>query len=254
MILSRLSEDRRALQEQTLAYGAHLRRQYMDRCIYWQARASSRLKGLSRNILTICMIIDSIDHQKLRWPRALCLQSKDFNNFVRPHLTCTGVLVHGYFSLLAVSEQWIPADSSRTCEIIAHACHRLVEDHGVDLRNVNLLLQSDNCSKEGKNNCMLGWSAAQVATRRVHSISQQYLQSGHSHEDVDQWFSLLTSYIQQHQHVSSPEAFVTLLEGFLQDIGRRSTEPAAHVVKMDAVRNWPLVSYVAGFEESCHLS
>ena len=241
LILSRLGNDRKAHEEQTIAYGAHLRRQYEDRCQYWKARATSRSKVLSgQQFTTICLIIDSIDHSKLRWPRCLPLQSKDFGSFVRPHLTCAGVLVHGYMSMLAISESFIPGDSSRTTEILAHVLHRLASEFNIDCRFVQLLIQSDNCSKEGKNNTVLRWLSAQVAARRLARAETRFLQSGHSHEDVDSWFALLAGFIEQHQDVPTPEAFHSVLEKFLQQDGKRSTEPVGHVVKLDAVRNWPL--------------
>ncbi|CAE7894971.1 unnamed protein product, partial [Symbiodinium microadriaticum] len=233
MIVSRLGNDYRARQAQVIAYGRHLRRQYDDRLRYWRNRAQSRIRALGvRQLLTVCLIIDSIDHSKLRWPRSLVLQSKDFASFNRPHLTCTGVICHGYSALLCVSETHISADSSRTTEIIMHTLQRLQSNLKVDLRACQLVVQSDNCSKEGKNNTLLRTLSGLVASRRLARAELNFLESGHSHEDVDSWFALLAAFIEQHQEVHSPEAFVDLLNGFLRAQPRPHEEDRA-VVKLD---------------------
>ena len=56
-------------------------------------------------------------------------------------------------------------------------------------------------------------------------------------QDVDSWFALLAAFIEQHQEVHSPEAFVDLLNGFLRAQPRPHEEDRA-VVKLDQVRNW----------------
>ena len=110
------------------------------------------------------------------------LQSKDFASFNRPHLTCTGVICHGYSALLCVSETHISADSSRTTEIIMHTLQRLQSNLKVDLRACQLVVQSDNCSKEGKNNTLLRTLSGLVASRRLARAELNFLESGHSHE------------------------------------------------------------------------
>ncbi|CAE7419605.1 unnamed protein product [Symbiodinium sp. CCMP2592] len=237
LIVSRLGNDWKARQAQMIAYGSHLRRQYEDRVQYWATRAQSRIRALSvRQLRTICIIVDSIDHSKLRWPRSLVLQSKDFASFNRPHLTCTGVICHGYSALLCISEGHVSADSSRTTEIIMHTLQRLQRDM-VDLRACQLVIQSDNCSKEGKNNTLLRTLSGLVSSRRLGRCELRYLESGHSHEDVDAWFGLLAGFIEQHQEVDSPEAFVDLLNAFLHAQPRPHEQDRA-VVKLDQVRNW----------------
>ncbi|CAE7258581.1 unnamed protein product, partial [Symbiodinium sp. CCMP2456] len=237
LILSRLSNDWKARQAQMLAYGAHLRRQYEDRVQYWRSRAQSRIRALSvRQLMNVTVILDSIDHAKLRWPRSLLLQSKDFASFARPYLTCTGVIIHGHLAMLAISENHVSADSSRTTEIVMHALERL-QRKMIDVRMIELILQSDNCSKEGKNNTLLRTLAGLVASRRLGRCECRYLESGHSHEDVDAWFGQLAGFIEQHQDVPTPEAFTELLTAFLHAQPRQNEEERV-VVKLDQVRDW----------------
>ena len=165
----------------------HLDRQYNDRMVYWNARAASRHGYDREGLRTLCLIMDSMDRSKFALPRTAALQSKEMAGLERPRLDCTAVLSHGHLVSIYFAESPIVKGSRWTCEILAHTLHSLTEQ-GVDLRDYEVILQGDNCSKEVKSNAVLKYLALLVSTRRVRRASIQTLVSGHSHEDIDQFF------------------------------------------------------------------
>ena len=107
------------------------------------------------------------------------------------------------------------SESSRTVEILIHILHKLAEEHGLDLRQVELVIQSDSCSREGKNFSVVRIAAVLVLIHKLSRVELRYLASRHSHEDVDAFFGVLAGYIEQHNEVWTPEAFMDLLNKFL---------------------------------------
>ena len=133
---------------------SHLNKQYQDRCIYWGSRSLSRLPALSSGLKSVTVIIDSIDHTKLRLPRAQCVEgNKDFASFVRPCLDLTCALVHGHGIYLFLSDPFLAKDSNWHTDILAYVLERL--SNKCDIRGAEILVQSDNTSREMKNNTVL---------------------------------------------------------------------------------------------------
>ena len=67
----------------------------------------------------------------------------------------------------------------------------------------------------------------------------RFLQSGHSHEDVDAWFSVLSNVIESHKHLQTPQDFQRLLQDFLTDLTQRPHELHwRDVVLVNAIRDW----------------
>ena len=70
---------------------------------------------------------------------------------------------------------------------------------GVDWRQVNLRLQADNCSKEVRNQTAVRLCAVLVSLHRVQSCTLSFLQSGHTHEDIDGLFASFSEHLGKHQ-------------------------------------------------------
>lgn len=67
-----------------------------------------------------------------------------------------------------------------------------------------------------------------------------FLESGHSHEDIDQYFSSLSNLIESRREIHTPDQFVAVLDRFMQDASIRPHEESRFVYKVDAVRDWKL--------------
>ena len=63
--------------------------------------------------------------------------------------------------------------------------------------------------------------------------------TGHSHEDVDAFFSNVANLIESHQELHTPDSFIRLLQTWLADKSIRPHEHVREVTKVDHVRDWP---------------
>lgn len=213
-IIRKLSKDRLACGLQLKEYEHHLSQQYQDRTIYWSDRSASRLPRLPNGNRIISIICDAMDHSKYRYPRSPIFASKEFSGCVRPCLDATAVVIHGYLVLMGLSETWTKKDSSWSTELLFNALDRLADQ--TDYRDADICLQSDNCVRETKNNTLLRAGAYLVGTHRCHSFTMKFLMSGHSHEDIDQLFSMVSNRIERCPELPTPFHFVELLRDFLQ--------------------------------------
>jgi hypothetical protein len=56
-----------------------------------------------------------------------------------------------------------------------------------------LQIQANNCGRENKNIYMFGLCAALVAQRYFKEVQLPFLIVGHTHEDIDQRFSIISN-------------------------------------------------------------
>lgn len=199
MILKRLSSDKRARAMQMLEYQKHLVRQYQDRVKYWQARARSRLGMQPSGVSTITLVVDGMDKSKYRYPRSAVCSSKEFAGLVRPALDVSAIICHGYNVVVACSEPYVPKSSSWTTELIAHALSKVASQ--TDVRSCQIHIQMDNCGRENKNNTVCRFAGMMTGSGRCHSCLLSFLESGHSHEDIDQFFSTLSNLIEGRREI-----------------------------------------------------
>lgn len=194
-----------------------------------------------------------MDRSKYRYPRSPIFASKEFSGCNRPCLDATAVVVHGYLILVGLSETWTKKDSSWSTELLFHALDRLSDQ--TDYRDADICLQSDNCVRETKNNTLMRAGAYLVGTHRCKSFTMKFLMSGHSHEDIDQLFSMISNRIERCPDLPTPFSFVDLLRDFFADTSVRPHEPRRFVEKVDVVRHWILALYlVSGMLPKLHCS
>ena len=241
MILKRLSADKRARAMQMVEYQRHLVRQYQDRVRYWQARARSRLGMQPSGVSTITLVVDGMDKSKYRYPRSAVCNSKEFSGLVRPALDVSAIICHGHHVLVACSEPYVPKSSSWTTELIAHSLSKVASR--TDVRGCQIHIQMDNCGRENKNNTVCRFAGMMTGSGRCQSCLLSFLESGHSHEDIDQSFSTLSNLIEGRREIHTPDQFVTVLDSFLQDQSVRPFEEERYVCKVDTVRDWTLEFY-----------
>lgn len=225
------------------AYTEHLRRQFADRSLYWSARSCSRLKQLLPNgCQTIAIIGDGIDHSKFRFPRSECFQAKDLDAFVRPCMDMTALICHGHGVFCFPTIVPVAKDSNLMADLLSFVLHRVIESGRVDGRCVELLLQTDNTTREWKNNCLTRLLALYVSSHRLRRGELKCLMTGHSHEDVDQYFSILSNHIQTYKELHTPNHFKRCLEEFHNDGTVRPNEPLREVHLVSCARSWMLAS------------
>ncbi|CAK9011591.1 Modification methylase ScrFIA [Durusdinium trenchii] len=242
LLLRRLKKSYEAKQLQLQVYKNHLEKQYADRTTYWESRGRARLGTNADGSRHLTLALDSMDHSKFAYPRDMSMTSKEFSNWARPTLSVTGILNHGHSCGLYVSECFVSADSSWSCEVVSHALHTAAQDPTIDLRSCCLTVIGDNSSKEGKNNSLLRLLSGLVCTRRLKNACMMFLQSGHSHEDWDQWFSTLATHMASVENtpLETPDDIVKSIQGWLDSGSTRPHEKQRWCMKVDEVRAWQL--------------
>ena len=240
LIIRKLGHCLPARRAQVAELQKHLARQYADRQCYWHCRSLSRLGASSSRPTTVTAIIDSMEAAKHSWPKTPTMFSKEFNNWGRPRLSSTSLLIHGHLALTVLSPHFVSSNSSRSIEIISHGL-TLVSQNGCDLTGTHLILQGDNASKELKNNGLLAWAACQVALCRVKEVTLSFFSSGHSHEDIDGMFSQMATYLNRFKELLTPLAFQQALQGFMDCKENRPHEEMKRVIIMSKFRDWILI-------------
>lgn len=238
LLLAKLGNQEEARRAQLILYKNHLERQYKDRTVYWAGRALSRMGIQSTGAQSITITVDSMDHCKYSYPKGLALHSKDFASFIRPCLTCTAAVIHGFATLIVLSEPYVAQTSSWTCDILAHCLHVLSQIPGLDLKNCELVAFGDNSTKELKNNSVLRLLSGLTATRKIRRAELRTLESGHSHEDLDQTFSILASHLNSVSELWTPRDYVRSISAWLQSPHVRPHEPRKFVHLVNQVRSW----------------
>ena len=217
----------------------HLSRQYRDRQVYWSHRAESRSQAVSgAPITSLSMIIDGMDQQKHSYPRGEALSAKEFAGWSRPRLQATTIICHGHCVVTGLSPQNTKSSGSRTIELLAYVLTKPLSH--LDFTKVFLRLEADNCSKELKHQTSLRVMASMIATHRLRGCELCFLQSGHSHEDIDSHFALTASFLERHRELWTILDFQKCLQSFLDNKSVRPQEPKREVVVFDSFHDWSL--------------
>ena len=107
----------------------------------------------------------------------------------------------------------------------------------LDFRRCSLHCHGDNASKELKNNSVFRLLSALVGCRWLHACSFNTLQSGHSHEDIDEAFSALAGqhsfalkFLAQLMTALSCLRIIFEFHGFLQILRQRRCQRQPRLV------------------------
>ena len=241
-LIAGLGHHLAARRRQQELYAAHLRQQFLDRSEYWVSRGRSRQGGTE-----ITLICDGMDQSKFSVPRSGRMRAKLFDGFARPRLHVSGLICHGHFILMAVSEPDLKKDSNTSIEIIAHAIERL-RMRGVRLSEVHLNIQADNTCREVKNSMLLRFAASQISCGNLLSIKASFLRTGHSHGDIDQVFGSLAQYLVRVRTAQTSAEVTEHIQQFLNKLPRPH-EQERIAIKLDQTRDW-----ILGLRESFKLT
>ena len=144
----------RARQAQIQHLSDHLRSQYLDRLLYWDVRAQSRL----RCSLDVLIILDGVDQAKFQYPRSDLFRSKELAGLNRPKAHISGAILHGKGVIFWVSPACVRKDASSCIEMIGFCLQHL--SRSIDLRKTTVHIQADNTPREVKNNSMIRFLAS----------------------------------------------------------------------------------------------
>ena len=219
-------EKREAAREWRL----HLSGQYHDRLIYWHMRWFSRLRVQG----VLCIIVDSMDKAKVAWPQYRWRKPKCLDRLRRPRMVVTCAWAHGFCCDFYVSHDEItPHGASAFCEEIIRTVHHVRE---ICRRNhwqfpEHLVVQSDNTTSQAKNNESGEFLATLVGKKKFLSALLNFLIVGHTHEDVDQLWSVLLSLVIRRHVFHTPEELVAQIQIAMANVfADRSEEVTASLL------------------------
>ena len=182
-------------------YREHLRSQWRDRLVYWRMREKSR--ALDGNWLVV--MLDGADQSKFRivkstrWPKAL-------DGVHRPHLQLLGCWSHGHEISFNLREEDVPKGSNVIIEVILASLSRILErstEEGQAMPS-HLWVQVDNAVGENKNQHVMRTLALLVDRGIFRSTVLSTLRVGHTHEDLDAVFGIVTRHIRNELSRDTP--------------------------------------------------
>jgi hypothetical protein len=184
----RISHTFNAQQKKLLEikYDDHTIWQQRERAKYYKHREKSTTypeKYLS-------VIIDGMDQSKLELPRFLRTRSA-FANLFRLRMALVGALTHGHqpgaSAYLFPCD--FPKDSSTTVQVVFNVLSEVKSLRESGRLPPVVYLQLDNTTRENKNKTMLAALFLLVLHGHVRKIKLSFLPKGHTHEDIDSFFS-----------------------------------------------------------------
>ena len=154
---------------------------------------SAKYKAISKPDECMSIIMDAMDQRKTCVPffsnPPKCIGS---DYVLKTKLTAS--IVHGHGTYLFWTTEQIKHDSNLTIECLRRTLLKYEEEKG-KLPPI-LYLQMDN-GPDQKSKQFLAFLAYLVESGVFHKIKVSYLIVGHTHEDIDQYFSCISRYIRK---------------------------------------------------------
>ncbi len=191
----------------------HFEQTWRDRLVYWRLRSHASHTGSK----WIVVILDGADQAKFRIMKSI-VWPKNLEAEHRPQMKCVGSWAHGWELSFSFAEEDVPHGSNVTIECLVRTLDRVLQLHmsaalGTDNATpaapgtgfpANLWLQVDNAGGENKNIWISKFLAQLVDQGIFRSAVASYLAVGHTHEDLDGLFGIMSSHIRKMMEWDSP--------------------------------------------------
>jgi hypothetical protein len=175
------------------------------------------------------LIIDGMD-QNTTWVPKFKQSVKGIESrYIKTHLC--GVLVHGIGLHCHV---WIDAHHKHDSNQVVTSIMEVIKD--VKRRRGRLppylRIQADNCGRKNKNVYILALCGTLVALGIFKEIQLSFLIVGHTHEDIDQRFSTISSALKR-QDIHSLKELLSIIK-----LKPPRTEPFVVAEHLEHIRDW----------------
>jgi hypothetical protein len=123
-------------------------------------------------------------------------------NFGRPHFKVVGVIVHGVGHWVFVVPKTIRGGPSQTCTILYIVLRKVLRRLSTEGKKApaHLWIQADNCGGDNKNHTVLAFCGYLVARGIFKTAQLNHLIVGHTHEDIDAFFAIITRLLKGQTH------------------------------------------------------
>ncbi|CAM9955529.1 unnamed protein product, partial [Heterosigma akashiwo] len=166
----------------------HVQKQRLEREAYYRNilwATKDRTKYLS-------IIIDGMDQQKTDIPvlsTKVSLTSPLKNRVI-------GAKVHGIRNYTYIVDSTVKGGANLMVSILLDVLKDLEKDELLPFNDPTFFLQQDNCS-ENKNKTNFSFLDLLVHFRIFNRVHAGFLMTGHTHEDIDSYFSILAKYLRK---------------------------------------------------------
>lgn len=159
------------------------------------------------------MSVDNMDNGKTSIPR-LHRYNKDTDGKERLGTHLTGILLHGRPNPIYAYTWYerFPAGSDSVVTILARALNETVKDKPLP---PTLYLHLDNCWRENKNRYVVSFLHLLVDKGVFDKIKLGFLPVGHTHDDVDQFFSKINAVLLRTNIFTIDDLHDTVRKSFL---------------------------------------
>ena len=191
----------------------------------------------------ISMIIDGADQSDHDLPH-FCTKNHLTDAAYKVKMYLYGVLAHGRGAFAYSCPGHVAQGNNVTIQTIYSTLLHM--QNGRTSEQI-LFLQLDNTGKQNKGQFLFGFLALLIKYRVFKEILVSFLPVGHTHEDIDQFFSRLAVYFRYHDCLSRPHLSECLQGAY------RFENRTAHVEHWNTVANisaW-LSSYTKGLFKEC---
>ncbi|XP_078586053.1 uncharacterized protein LOC144877086 [Branchiostoma floridae x Branchiostoma japonicum] len=193
------TKSKKKREEFKLARKEHLLKQKNERAKYYKHIKKAQEKPQRYTSI----ILDGMDQKKTAIPHYPEKTKDDGQNQLGTHVT--GAIVHGQHKAYAALDlNNIPHDANLTITVLMKILQDVAKANGGRLPPV-LYLQLDNCYRENKNCYILAFCSELVRRKIVKKVKLSFLMVGHTHEDVDQFFSRISTTLQKSEATTLPE-------------------------------------------------
>ena len=206
------------------AYKMHINRMMMTR------RADERMTHFSELSTSedysysgvLHIRIDGMDQAKFRVPRNL-EDAKKWSSLWRPTLHTVGIIVEGLLEIYLIADADVRKDSNMECTALSYAIDMAEKElaaRGLPMPD-NLSVKFDNTGREGKNQTVLKYLAWNCAKGNFQSVQDNQAEVGHTHDKLDQRFSVVATILSRSMVLETPEDFLQQVKMHIQPAGNK---------------------------------
>ena len=206
------------------ALRAHRLRNFADRAVDFRLSQLSVLsatkEGMAQPSRILHVRIDGMDQAKFKCPRNMD-NSKAWEKLWRPQLHCVGVIVEGVLEAYFLTDNDVKKNSDMELTILSLALEKtfqVLDDRGVTMPE-HLSLTYDNTAREGKNQHMAKWMAWLVSKGIFRSVQDGNGMVGHTHNKLDQRFSVVGGGLARQTCLQTPGDFMTVIQQLVHPLG-----------------------------------
>ena len=193
------------------AYDAHINQMILDRTMDARITRLSELATMPGYAYSgvLHVRIDGMDQAKFKIPRQL-ENAKAWGQIWRPTLHTLGIIVEGLFEIFLIMDMDIPKDSNMQCTALTYALDVTAKElarRGLPMPQ-NLSIKFDNTPREGKNQHLVKYEAWLVGMGVFRSVQDSQGEKGHTHDSLDQRFSVVATLLSSSMILQTPGDFV----------------------------------------------